>query len=109
MKQLLALTVLLQLCNFCLFAQNSNDFNLKKFQIELISEMQKQFPFMTLDTTLSYAAKAKSQTAAGNPTCYGTKKGGMRLSSGIHLYNNFFKTEFLEKVRPALCLSCSRP
>jgi hypothetical protein len=39
--------------------------------------MQKQFPFMTLDTTLSYAAKAKSQTAAGNPTCYGTKKGGM--------------------------------
>ena len=58
-------------------AQKANNFNVDKFEKELIKEMQVQFPGMTLDTTLNFATRAKSQAEAGYPDCYGTKKGGM--------------------------------
>ena len=52
-------------------------FNLEKFQKALIIEMKAQFPWMTEDTTINFAARAKSQEEAGYPECYGSKKGGM--------------------------------
>jgi hypothetical protein len=58
-------------------AQKANNFNVEKFEKELIKEMSVQFSGMTLDTTLNFAARAKSQEEAGFPECYGTKKGGM--------------------------------
>ena len=58
-------------------AQKANNFDVAKFEKELIKEMSVQFPFMTLDTTLNFAARATSQAEAGYPECYGTKKGGM--------------------------------
>jgi hypothetical protein len=58
-------------------AQKANNFNVSKFEKELIKEMSIQFPGMTLDTTLNFAARATSQAEAGYPECYGTKKGGM--------------------------------
>jgi len=58
-------------------AQKANNFNVSKFEKELIKEMSVQFPGMTLDTTLNFAARATSQAEAGYPECYGTKKGGM--------------------------------
>lgn len=58
-------------------AQKANNFDVAKFEKELIKEMSVQFPFMTLDTTLNFAARATSQEEAGYPECYGTKKGGM--------------------------------
>ncbi len=58
-------------------AQKANNFSVEKFERFLIDEMQEQFPGMTLDTTLNFAARAKSQAEAGYPDCYGTKKGGM--------------------------------
>lgn len=58
-------------------AQKANNFSVEKFEKFLIDEMKEQFPGMTLDTTLNFAARAKSQAEAGYPDCYGTKKGGM--------------------------------
>lgn len=58
-------------------AQKANNFSVEKFEKELIKEMSVQFPEMSLDTTLNFAARAKSQEEAGFPECYGTKKGGM--------------------------------
>jgi hypothetical protein len=58
-------------------AQKANNFDVAKFEKELIKEMSVQFPGMTLDTTLNFAARATSQAEAGYPECYGTKKGGM--------------------------------
>ena len=58
-------------------AQKANNFDVAKFEKELIKEMSVQFPDMTLDTTLNFAARATSQAEAGYPECYGTKKGGM--------------------------------
>lgn len=58
-------------------AQKGNNFDVAKFEKELIKEMTVQFPGMTLDTTLNFAARATSQAEAGYPECYGTKKGGM--------------------------------
>lgn len=58
-------------------AQKANNFDVAKFEKELIKEMSVQFPGMTLDTTLNFAARARSQEEAGYPECYGTKKGGM--------------------------------
>jgi arginine deiminase len=58
-------------------AQNANNFKVEKFEKLLIKEMYQQFPGMTLDTTLNFAARATSQAEAGYPDCYGTKKGGM--------------------------------
>jgi hypothetical protein len=58
-------------------AQKANNFDVAKFEKELIKEMSVQFPCMTLDTTLNFAARATSQAEAGYPECYGTKKGGM--------------------------------
>ncbi|NBU98043.1 MAG: hypothetical protein EBS19_07510, partial [Spirochaetia bacterium] len=58
-------------------AQKANNFNVAKFEKELIKEMELQFPGMSLDTTLNFAARATSQAEAGYPECYGTKKGGM--------------------------------
>lgn len=52
-------------------------FNLEKFQKALIVEMKAQFPWMIEDTTINFAARAKSQEEAGYPECYGSKKGGM--------------------------------
>ena len=52
-------------------------FNLEKFQKALTLEMGVQFPWMTEDTTINFAARAKSQEEAGYPECYGSKKGGM--------------------------------
>jgi hypothetical protein len=39
--------------------------------------MESQFPGLSFDSTLYFATKAINQIEAGNPTCYGTKKGGM--------------------------------
>ena len=58
-------------------AQKANNFDVAKFEKELIKEMSVQLPGMTLDTTLNFAARATSQAEAGYPECYGTKKGGM--------------------------------
>jgi len=58
-------------------AQKANNFDVNKFEKELIKQMVIQFPGLTLDTTLNFAARAKSQEEAGYPECYGTKKGGM--------------------------------
>jgi len=58
-------------------AQKANNFDVAKFEKELIKEMSVQFPGMTLDTTINFAARATSQAEAGYPECYGTKKGGM--------------------------------
>lgn len=58
-------------------AQKANNFDVAKFEKELIKEMSVQFPDMTLDTTLNFAARATNQAEAGYPECYGTKKGGM--------------------------------
>lgn len=61
----------------CSHAQKANNFDVKKFEKELISQMEIQFPGFTLDTTLSFATRAISQEEAGSPECYATKKGGM--------------------------------
>jgi hypothetical protein len=58
-------------------AQKANNFDVSKFEKDLIKEMSIQFPGMTLDTTLNFAARSMSQEEAGYPECYGTKKGGM--------------------------------
>jgi hypothetical protein len=39
--------------------------------------MEVTFPFLTLDTTLTFVTRATSQEEAGYPNCYGTKRGGM--------------------------------
>ena len=59
------------------FAQETQKFNVEKFEKALISQMEITFPDMTLDTTLRFATSAISQAEAGFPECYGTKKGGM--------------------------------
>jgi hypothetical protein len=59
------------------FAQETQKFNVEKFEKALISQMEITFPGMTLDTTLRFATSAISQAEAGYPECYGTKKGGM--------------------------------
>jgi len=63
--------------NFTLQAQNASNFNVERFEQALNNEMALQFSWMTNDTTLKFATRAKSQEEAGFPECYGTKKGGM--------------------------------
>jgi hypothetical protein len=58
-------------------ANPKKGFNLEKFQAALTKEMSEQFSWMTEDTTINFAARAKSQEEAGSPECYGSKKGGM--------------------------------
>ena len=77
MKDLILAFCLLVLAASGAQAQKANNFNVEKFEKELIKEMSMQFSGMTLDTTLNFAARAKSQEEAGFPECYGTKKGGM--------------------------------
>jgi hypothetical protein len=59
------------------FAQKTNQFNVEKFEKALIKQMEVKFPFLTLDTTLTFVTRATSQEEAGYPNCYGTKRGGM--------------------------------
>jgi hypothetical protein len=59
------------------FAQKTNQFNVEKFEKALIKQMEVTFPFLTLDTTLTFVTRATSQEEAGYPNCYGTKRGGM--------------------------------
>jgi len=58
-------------------AQSTQSFNTKLFEKLLRMEMEMQFPRLSFDSTLYFATKATNQTEAGNPACYGTKKGGM--------------------------------
>lgn len=77
MKNIILTSVLIVSTIIGVKAQKANNFNVDKFEKELIKQMQLQFPYMTLDTTLNFAARATSQAEAGYPECYGTKKGGM--------------------------------
>jgi hypothetical protein len=77
MKTLILTSVLIFSTIIGAQAQKANNFDVAKFEKELIKEMSVQFPDMTLDTTLNFAARATSQAEAGYPECYGTKKGGM--------------------------------
>jgi len=77
MKTLILTSVLIFSTIIGAQAQKANNFDVAKFEKELIKEMSVQFPGMTLDTTLNFAARATSQAEAGYPECYGTKKGGM--------------------------------
>jgi hypothetical protein len=77
MKNLILTSVLIFSTIIGAQAQKPNNFDVAKFEKELIKEMSVQFPGMTLDTTLNFAARATSQAEAGYPECYGTKKGGM--------------------------------
>jgi len=77
MKNLILTSVLIFSMIIGAQAQKANNFDVAKFEKELIKEMSVQFPGMTLDTTLNFAARATSQAEAGYPECYGTKKGGM--------------------------------
>ena len=77
MKNLILTSVLIFSTIIGAQAQKANNFDVAKFEKELIKEMSVQFPGMTLDTTLNFAARATSQAEAGYPECYGTKKGGM--------------------------------
>ena len=77
MKNLILTSVLIFSIIIGAQAQKANNFDVDKFEKELIKEMSLQFPGMTLDTTLNFAARATSQAEAGYPECYGTKKGGM--------------------------------
>jgi hypothetical protein len=77
MKNIILTSVLIVSTIIGVQAQKANNFNVDKFEKELIKEMSVQFPGMTLDTTLNFAARATSQAGAGYPECYGTKKGGM--------------------------------
>lgn len=97
-----------------IFAQKANPFNVEKFENALIQQMEITFPGMTLDTTLRFATRARSQEEAGAPECYGTKKGGMvntkiseeeeakRLVSEYKTYlksNLYFDDEALKRCR----------
>ena len=77
MKNLILTSVLIFSTIIGAQAQKANNFDVAKFEKELIKEMSVQFPGMTLDTTINFAARATSQAEAGYPECYGTKKGGM--------------------------------
>ncbi len=56
---------------------SKKEFDINKFQEALTKEMYTQFYWMTEDTTLNAAARAKSQKDAGSPICYGSKYAGM--------------------------------
>ena len=58
-------------------AQKANNFSVEKFEKELIKEMSVQFSGMTLDTTLNFVARAKSQEEANFHESYAAGKGGM--------------------------------
>jgi len=87
MKNLILILSLVFLPLFNLNAQDTvsfeivklekHNFNVKKFEKELIRQMEINFPGMTLDTSIAYACRATTQKEAGYPICYGTKKGGM--------------------------------
>ena len=77
MKNLILTSVLIFSTIIGAQAQKANNFDVAKFEKELIKEMSVQFPGMTLDTTINFAARATSQAEAGYPECYGTKRGGM--------------------------------
>ena len=59
------------------YTQSPKCFNTELFDRLLRKEMESQFPGLSFDSTLYFATKATNQIEAGNPTCYGTKKGGM--------------------------------
>jgi hypothetical protein len=59
------------------YTQSPKCFNTELFDRLLRKEMESQFPGLSFDSTLYFATKAINQIEAGNPTCYGTKKGGM--------------------------------
>ena len=77
MKSLILSMVLFVGLQAPIFAQKANPFNVEKFEKALIQQMEVTFPEMTLDTTLRFATRATSQSEAGYPECYATKKGGM--------------------------------
>jgi hypothetical protein len=84
------------------FAQKRNQFNVEKFEKELIKQMEITFPCLTLDTTLNFVTRATSQEEAGYTVCYGTKKGGMvdtandEIEEAIRLVSAYKK--YLEEV-----------
>jgi len=59
------------------YTQSPKCFNTELFDRLLRKEMESEFPGLSFDSTLYFATKAINQIEAGNPTCYGTKKGGM--------------------------------
>ena len=58
-------------------AQKANNFDVAKFEKELIKEMSVQFPGMTLDTTLNFVARATSPEEARFHESYAAGRGGM--------------------------------
>jgi hypothetical protein len=58
-------------------AQKANNFDVAKFEKELIKEMSVQFPGMTLDTTLNFVARATSPEEAKFHESYAAGRGGM--------------------------------
>lgn len=68
----------------------SEEFNVDLFQKHLTQEMYLAFPWMAEDTSINFAARARSQQEAGFPMCYHSKKGGM-----VNVKND----EFLEAKR----------
>ena len=77
MKNQILLIAAFVLINTHSKAQSNQKFNTQLFDSLLKTEMETQFPGLTFDSSLYFAAKATNQIAAGNPACYGTKKGGM--------------------------------
>ena len=62
-------------------AERQEKFDIHKFQAALTREMELQFDWMSEDTTLNAAARAKNQREAGSPICYGSKYAGMADTS----------------------------
>lgn len=77
MKNQILLVAMFVLINTHSKAQSTQKFNSQLFDSLLRTEMEMQFPGLTFDSSLYFAAKATNQIAAGNTSCYGTKKGGM--------------------------------
>ena len=60
-----------------LLAQKAKTFDVKKFENELIYQMEITFPNLSLDTTLNFVTRATSQEEAKFHESYASGKGGM--------------------------------
>jgi hypothetical protein len=77
MKNLILTSVLIFSIIIGAQAQKANNFDVAKFEKELIKEMSLQFPGMTLDTTLNFVARATSPEEARFHESYSSGRGGM--------------------------------
>lgn len=76
MKSLLIL-VSVFISTSSLLAQKAKTFDVKKFENELIYQMEITFPNLSLDTTLNFVTRATSQEEAKFHESHANKKGGM--------------------------------